>query len=70
MAGENGIRQWFCELIRYVRRPPQIEKKVEQIDEKNREISRDLRNLQTRTDALKNLVGSMREDGTWKRKRR
>ena len=35
---------------------------LEQIDQRNREVRHDLKNVQTRTDALARLIESMREE--------
>lgn len=50
-----------------LRRSQDLIDKVAQVDQQNREVKHDLRNLAQRTDALRHLVQSMREDETWRR---
>lgn len=60
---------WLCNLCRllYSRRSSEdIAKRVERMDKQNREVRHDLKNIEFRADALRQLVMNMREDDAWR----
>lgn len=53
-------------IVRSVFSQRSLAGKVDTLDNRQREIRHDLKNIQTRTEALKRLVRKMREDDVWR----
>lgn len=54
----------FCHHLKRLFRPTRkaLVEKVQQLEQQNREVKHDLRNIQARADALKQLIMGMRNE--------
>jgi hypothetical protein len=57
--------RWLHNLF-FNSRSARLIEHVHRVDQQNREVRHDLKNIQTRTDALRALVLGMREDEQWR----
>jgi hypothetical protein len=67
----NGVRamlrrfwDWCCRVFAGSHG---VAQKIHDLDEQQREVRHDLKNVQARADALARLVEGMREDDTWRK---
>lgn len=59
------IRAWFERIFRPDR---EISKRIERLDQRNRELRHDINNARAHTSALERLISQMREDDAWRSK--
>jgi hypothetical protein len=68
-CGCHAMVGLWHKIVRSVFSQRSIAGKVDVLDNRQREIRHDLKNIQTRTEALKRLVRRMREDDVWRNNR-
>lgn len=57
----------MCSWLEKVFRPDRrVSERIEQLDQRNRELRHDINNIRASASALERLVAKMREDDTWR----
>lgn len=61
-------RGWFARLLYNLRSSNNLVSRIHQMDEQNREVRHEMRNVQTRLELIKRLVINMRdEQPSWRK---